>query len=32
LTTGAYLARWSATVGPTVRPSTLRGYQGHVEN
>lgn len=31
LTTGAYLLTWSDTIGPTIRPSTLRGYQGHVD-
>jgi integrase len=31
LTTGTYLTRWIASVGATIRPSTLRGYRGHVE-
>jgi integrase len=31
LSTGTYLKRWADTVGPTIRPSTLRGYRGHVE-
>jgi integrase len=30
LTTGAYLTRWVESIGSTIRPSTLRGYEGHV--
>ena len=30
LTTGAYLEAWTRTIAPTIRPSTLRGYAGHV--
>jgi len=31
LTTGAYLRTWVGTIAPTIRPSTLRGYRGHVD-
>ena len=30
LTVGTYLARWIASIGGTVRPSTVRGYESHV--